>query len=93
MPQARLDAPHLKRRDFLFFFFSLLCVQVRALRQKFPTLDIEVDGGLGPDTIDEAAKAGANMIVSGSAIFKADDPKAVIETMRRSVERFGNGMA
>ena len=35
--------------------------------------DIEVDGGLKPATIDMAAKAGANMIVSGSGIFKAEN--------------------
>ena len=47
--------------------------QVRALREKHPVLDIEVDGGVEPATVDEAAKAGANMIVSGSGVFKAPD--------------------
>jgi ribulose-phosphate 3-epimerase len=41
--------------------------KVAALREQFPELDIEVDGGLSPSTIDHAAKAGANMIVAGSA--------------------------
>jgi hypothetical protein len=41
-----------------------------------------VDGGLGPDTIDEAAKAGANMIVAGSSVFKGV-PAEVIATLRR----------
>ena len=45
-------------------------------------MDIEVDGGLGPDTIDAAAKAGANMIVAGSSIFKGD-PAAVINLLKR----------
>jgi ribulose-phosphate 3-epimerase len=41
-----------------------------------------VDGGLGPDTIDDAAKAGANMIVAGSSIFKGD-PVIAIATLKR----------
>jgi len=33
-------------------------------------VDIEVDGGIGPDTIAGAASAGANVLISGSALFK-----------------------
>lgn len=36
------------------------------LRSKYPDLDIEVDGGLGPATIEFAADAGANVIVAGT---------------------------
>ena len=63
--------------------------QVRALRESFPALNIEVDGGLSPATIDEAAAAGANMIVAGSAVFKAENPKAVIDALRDSVRKAG----
>lgn len=73
-------------------FMADMMPKVRALRDAFPTLDIEVDGGLAPDTIDQAAQAGANMIVAGSAVFKAADPKAVVEQLRRSVEKHGNGL-
>ena len=34
--------------------------------------DIEVDGGIKEETIDEVLKAGANVIVAGSAVFKGD---------------------
>jgi ribulose-phosphate 3-epimerase len=47
-----------------------------------PDINIEVDGGLSVDTIDIAAKAGANMIVAGSAVFKSD-PASVIAALRR----------
>ena len=43
--------------------------KVQALRARYPDLNIEVDGGLGLGTIDQAADAGANVIVAGSAIF------------------------
>eukprot|EP00924_Labyrinthula_sp_SR-Ha-C_P006193 maker-scaffold_63-augustus-gene-0.0-mRNA-1 protein AED:0.10 eAED:0.10 QI:0/0/0.5/1/0/0.33/6/394/538 len=53
--------------------------------------DIEVDGGVKPATIEHAAKAGANLIVSGSGVYKAPDMAESISVMRRSVELFGNG--
>ncbi|XP_059450124.1 ribulose-phosphate 3-epimerase, cytoplasmic isoform-like [Corylus avellana] len=60
--------------------------KVRVLRKKYPTLDIEVDGGLGPSTIDVAAAAGANCIVAGSSVFGASEPAQVISLLRKKVE-------
>ncbi|CAG8590582.1 14073_t:CDS:2 [Acaulospora colombiana] len=59
--------------------------KVKELRKKFPKLDIEVDGGLALDTIEEAAKAGANVIVAGSSIFSSDNPNEVISYFREKV--------
>lgn len=39
---------------------------------------IEVDGGVTPANAPDLAAAGADVLVAGSAIFSADDPKAVI---------------
>ena len=61
--------------------------KVKALREKYPDLNIEVDGGLGEGTIDQAADAGANVIVAGSAVFGAKDPASVIKILRESVEK------
>ncbi|NP_001305857.1 ribulose-phosphate 3-epimerase isoform 8 [Homo sapiens] len=55
---------------------------VHWLRTQFPSLDIEVDGGVGPDTVHKCAEAGANMIVSGSAIMRSEDPRSVINLLR-----------
>lgn len=60
--------------------------KVQWLREHYPELDIEVDGGVGPDTIDACAKAGANMIVSGTAIIRSDDQRAVISHLRSCVQ-------
>lgn len=60
--------------------------KVKALRQRYPELNIEVDGGLSEATIDEAAEAGANVIVAGSAVFGAKDPADVISKLRKAVE-------
>jgi len=43
---------------------------------------LEVDGGIKPDNIAAAAKAGADTFVAGSAIFGKPDYKAVIDAMR-----------
>lgn len=59
--------------------------KVQALRERYPDLNIEVDGGLGPGTIDQAADAGANVIVAGSAVFGAQDPAEVISLLRKTV--------
>jgi len=53
--------------------------KVKALREKYPDLDIEVDGGVSLDTIDVAADAGANVIVAGTAVFSAQSPRDVCE--------------
>ncbi|CAA0824640.1 Aldolase-type TIM barrel family protein [Striga hermonthica] len=67
-------------------FMPEMMDKVRTLRKKYPSLDIEVDGGLGPSTIDMAADAGANCIVAGSSVFGAPDPAHVISLMRKSVD-------
>jgi ribulose-phosphate 3-epimerase len=61
--------------------------KVAALRKRYPELNIEVDGGIGPATIDQAAEAGANVIVAGSAVFGAKDPADVIKQLREAVQK------
>ena len=43
---------------------------------------IEVDGGVSPANAGALAEAGAGILVAGSAVFKAEDPAAVIAAMR-----------
>lgn len=67
-------------------FMPNMMPKVVSLRDSYPKLDIQVDGGLSPKTIDVAAKAGANIIVAGSAVFKVKDKaREVIEGDRKSV--------
>lgn len=44
-------------------------------------MDIEVDGGITPETISLAAASGANVFVAGSALFHAENPREVIEQL------------
>ncbi|MBS3110610.1 ribulose-phosphate 3-epimerase [Candidatus Woesearchaeota archaeon] len=59
--------------------------KVRELRKLKPNLDIEVDGGIYPDTAPLAKKAGANVFVAGTAIFKEKDRVMAIKRLRESV--------
>ena len=61
--------------------------KVKQLRQKYPEVPIEVDGGLSEKTVDQAAEAGANVIVAGSAVFGAKDPSEVISVLREAIEK------
>lgn len=47
-------------------------------------LDIEVDGGITADNLSLVTDAGANVIVAGSAIFRAEDPAAVVSKMKNT---------
>jgi ribulose-phosphate 3-epimerase len=44
--------------------------------------DIEVDGGINPETAHLSIENGANVLVAGTSIFKADDYAAAIRALR-----------
>ena len=56
--------------------------RVENYRKSYPDKIIEVDGGVDPSNSPELVKAGANLLVAGSAIFGADDPVEVINAMK-----------
>ncbi len=67
------------------------CTQkIRRLREmadaRGQALEIEVDGGIKPDTVSEAAGAGANVFVAGTAVFGAKDYAAAISTLRQRAQ-------
>ena len=49
-------------------------------------LRLQVDGGVSLETIERCAEAGADTFVAGSAVFGADDPGAMVETLRELAE-------
>jgi len=67
-------------------FMPDMLEKVKALRAEIErrglSVDIQVDGGINPETAKLAKAAGANVLVAGSAVFKAQDRKAAIEALR-----------
>jgi ribulose-phosphate 3-epimerase len=56
---------------------------LRALADRLnPALEIEVDGGVRPDTAATVAAAGANVLVAGTAVFGQPDYRAAISAIR-----------
>lgn len=89
--------PYLKDADFILLmsvfagfggqkFIEDTYVRIRTLREEIARqgldLPIEVDGGVGPSNAKALIEAGAEILVAGSAVFKAEDPGAVIAAMR-----------
>ncbi|GAA5862203.1 hypothetical protein JCM5296_007486 [Sporobolomyces johnsonii] len=67
--------------------FMERCVpKVAELRTRFPTKDIQVDGGVGPGTVGCCARAGSNVIVAGTALFGAEKPDEVMQTFKKAVD-------
>ncbi|MBC8631043.1 ribulose-phosphate 3-epimerase [[Eubacterium] tenue] len=50
-------------------------------------VDIQVDGGIKPSNVDKVVKAGANVIVAGSAIFNSDDIEATVKEFRLNASK------
>lgn len=69
-------------------FMEDMMPKVEKLRQKFPELNIQVDGGLGRATVQPAAKAGANVIVAGTSCFTALDPGQLISFFKAEVNKY-----
>lgn len=51
------------------------------LEEKGISVDIQVDGGIYPHNVEEVLKAGANIIVAGSAVFNGDTSQNTVEMM------------
>lgn len=56
------------------------------LDENKPECEIQVDGGVGKDTIADCARAGANVFVIGTASFRADNMKTTLETLKKTAE-------
>ncbi len=67
-------------------FIPATLEKIRRLRERFdqinPGADIEVDGGIDPNTIGPAARAGATIFVAGSAIYGQENVAATIASMK-----------
>ena len=89
--------PYLKDCDFVMLmsvfagfggqkFIEETYDRVRALKAEIQrqglNIPIEIDGGVSAANSKALAEAGAEILVAGSAVFKAEDPAAVIQQMK-----------
>lgn len=50
------------------------------------TADIQIDGGITSETASLAVSAGANVLVAGTAVFRASDPSVAVGELRRALK-------
>lgn len=53
------------------------------IEKKGATTQIEIDGGVTPENAADLVRAGANILVAGSAVFKSPDPKKTIQELKQ----------
>ncbi|WP_268996941.1 ribulose-phosphate 3-epimerase [Saccharothrix luteola] len=72
-------------------FMAEVLDKVRVARRLVDTghlrLVVEIDGGINADTIEQAAEAGVDCFVAGSAVYDAADPGAALERLREQATR------
>lgn len=59
--------------------------KIKEIKKINPKIKVMVDGGMNPNTIKPARKAGADYFVSGSYVTKADKPKDRIKNLEKSI--------
>lgn len=71
-------------------FMPDMLPKISAIRRRISemgrNIDIQVDGGIDPDTAPLVAKAGANILVAGSAVFRFENYAEPISAIRRAAE-------
>lgn len=72
-------------------FLDLVLPKLRRARElarrRGTAVWLQVDGGVGAETIERCADAGADVFVAGSAVYDADDPAAAVQSLRALAEQ------
>ena len=89
--------PYLDKADYILVmsvfagfggqkFIETTYDRIRSIKSEITRIgsscQIEVDGGVSPSNASALAAAGAEILVAGSAVFKAEDPASTVEAMR-----------
>jgi len=66
-------------------FLDLVLPKIAAVRKQVTAAGlavwIQVDGGVSVETVERCAEAGADTFVAGSAVYRADDPDAMVREL------------
>jgi len=65
-------------------FDEEVITKIKALRKKYPSVVISIDGGVNFENNKVLIKAGANKLISGSAIFESENIKKAVEEMKNA---------
>ncbi|WP_025785103.1 ribulose-phosphate 3-epimerase [Sporosarcina sp. D27] len=57
------------------------------IKERNLSIEIEIDGGITPETIGTCVEAGATVFVAGSAVYNQDDRAAAIQSIRTAGEK------
>lgn len=72
-------------------FIASVLDKVRAVRKLVDSgalsVLVEIDGGINTDTIEQAAEAGVDCFVAGSAVYGAKNPEAAVRALREQAAR------
>ncbi|QQE13310.1 ribulose-phosphate 3-epimerase [Planctomycetota bacterium] len=70
-------------------FMPEVLEKVKWLRENGPdAMRVEMDGGVSPETVNDCAEAGCDMMVSASAVFGSNDRAGVIEALHESAKHW-----
>lgn len=69
-------------QKFIETTYDRICAIKSEISRIGSSCQIEVDGGVSPSNASALAAAGAEILVAGSAVFKAEDPASTVEAMR-----------
>lgn len=67
-------------------FMEDMMPKVTQLKKWAPQVLVEVDGGINPQTAVKCVKAGADVLVAGTSVFRASDVKEAIEALKQPVK-------
>jgi ribulose-phosphate 3-epimerase len=63
-------------------YLDLACDKIKTLRQLKPDLHVSVDGGVSERNAAQLIAAGANVLIAGGGVFKAEDKRAAIAKLK-----------
>ena len=72
-------------------FLDEVLPKVRRVREAIRARDLDVwlqvDGGVSDETVQRCAEAGADVLVAGTAVYRADDPDAAVRRLRETAQK------
>ena len=69
-------------------FQEMVLEKIKTFKENYPSMPVQVDGGINSETIKKVLDVGVNDIVVGSAIFDSEDPVKTLKEFQMQVEDY-----